>query len=321
MKVRRRIGFVLCLPLVACATRPLDPFVDAERALERHDLARALQALDAVPVAHAQYPKARAAAVDVERDMRRCHELILEAMLMRSEWRDSEALLALHKVRTIWPAMPGVDVLIQATEQRRRLFEAQPRPGPAPLAEVAPQIPEASMPAVVAEAAPRPVPPPSGLAEPSAPMVEVQPPTSTSTSAVEPTTAGAPTPPSSVPAFEVPFAPDATQAAVQNPAPPSVSTVAAVDDAVAIGLVAVEVRLGRGQLEVAVTDLLELARRFPADPRVRGRLLRLLHQRALLRYGDGNVAMAVSDWQRVLDLDAGNRVARRMLDELTREAR
>lgn len=321
MNARRRLGLLVCLPLVACATRPLDPFVDAERALVRHDLARALQALDAVPVAHAQYPKARAAAVDVERDMRRCHELILEAMLMRSEWRDSEALLALQKVQTIWPGMPGVDVLIQATEQRRRLFEAQPRPEPAPLAEVAPTTPEVSTAAAGAESTPAPVPELPGISEPQSSAVAVPSTTSTCSPAREPSATVAPTPPPSVPAFDVPLAPDAAPAAVPNPAPPAVAAVAAADDAVAIGLVAVEVRLGRGQLEVAVNDLLELARRFPADPRVRGRLVRLLHQRALLRYGDGNVALAVSDWQRVLELDAGNRAARRMLDEATREAR
>ena len=43
---RRALGYALAmvLPLAACATRPTDPFVCAERALARQDLARALQA-------------------------------------------------------------------------------------------------------------------------------------------------------------------------------------------------------------------------------------------------------------------------------------
>jgi hypothetical protein len=88
---------------------------------------------------------------------------------------------------------------------------------------------------------------------------------------------------------------------------------------VALGLVAVETRLGRGQLEAAVADLLELARRFPTEPRVRLRLVRLLHQRALLRYGDGAVAMAIADWQRVLEIDPNHHAARRLLEAAERE--
>ena len=84
-------------------------------------------------------------------------------------------------------------------------------------------------------------------------------------------------------------------------------------DAVSIGLVAVEARLGRGELELAVVDLLDLARRFPADPRVRTRLARVLHQRALMRYGQGSIAGAVHDWERVVALDPGNAIAARLL--------
>lgn len=321
MRARSALGLVLAWPFVACAIRPVDPFVSAEQALEQHDLARALQALDAVPVAHAQYPKARAAAVDVERDMRRCHELILEAMLMRSEWRDSEALQSLQKVRTIWPGMPGVDVLIQATEQRRRLFETQPRPTPAPVAETAPP-PREVVAVPVASASPS-SPAQSELMGPVEAPVEAMPTAAPSTSLVDPPAVANATPPASVPAFEAPAA--VVTSAPPNdpppPAPPAAPAIVLGDDAVAIGLVAVEVRLGRGQLESAVADLLELSRRFPADPRVRGRLVRLLHQRALLRYGDGNVATAIADWQRVLELDASHLAARRMLDEAMREAR
>jgi len=77
-------------------------------------------------------------------------------------------------------------------------------------------------------------------------------------------------------------------------------------DAVSTGLVAVEVRLGRGDLDLALVDLLDLARRHPDDPRVRTRLARVLHQRALLRYGHGSLAGAIHDWERVVELEPGN---------------
>ncbi|MFY9342685.1 MAG: hypothetical protein WAT39_09360, partial [Planctomycetota bacterium] len=70
-------GWPALLPVLfaaACATRPADPFLVAERALARHDLAAALQAYDGVPVDHGRYPEARAAALAVERDMRQSHE-------------------------------------------------------------------------------------------------------------------------------------------------------------------------------------------------------------------------------------------------------
>src|SRR5690606_32346304 len=52
------------------------------------------------------------------------------------------------------------------------------------------------------------------------------------------------------------------------------------EDPVALGLVSVEGRLSRGELSLAVHDLIELSRRFPIDARVNVRLGRLLHQRA-----------------------------------------
>ncbi len=81
----------------------------------------------------------------------------------------------------------------------------------------------------------------------------------------------------------------------------------------AAGLAAVEARLGRGELGLAVADLLELSRRFPADARVRARLVRVLHQRALLLYGQGAVERAMRDWERVVALEPTHADAARML--------
>lgn len=302
--------------LAACATRPVDAFVQAERSLQQRDLAAALQALDAVPVAHARYPEARAAALDVERDMRRCHELMLEAMLKRAEWRDAEALAALQRVREIWPAMPGVTVLIAATEQRRRMFTVSPAAPPAPAVawQPAPLLETAVVYSPLVDLQPSP------LLSPSTEAADLL------VGVLAPAPAQAPLP---VPPVQGPEVGAAQAVPVRGTAAGPVARevqvadelVPPVDGAVAAGLMAVEAKLGRGQLEAAVTDLLDLAQKFPAEIRVRLRLVRVLNQRGLLRYGDGAVAKAIADWQRVLELDPDNTSARRMLDAAISEGR
>jgi len=316
----------------ACALRPGDAFAVAERSLQRRDLAAALQALDAVPVAHARYPEARAAALEVERNMRRCHELMLEAMLLRSEWRDDEALVSLQRVRQIWPDMPGVDVLIAATTQRRQLFGeppvvattgAEPPPAPpAPTAEVAGDAPRTPVASLVHPVAPGATNDPAPGPTSSAALVPTPPPSPPSTPppATPPPVATA----ASLPASPV-STPPATPPTASQPAPATPVAHRPVDEVqenlVTTGLVAIEARLGRGQLEAAVNDLLDLAQQFPADARVRVRLVRVLNQRALLRYGDGYVSLAIDDWRRVLELDPHNVGARRMLEAAELENR
>jgi hypothetical protein len=187
-------------------------------------------------------------------------------------------------------------VLLAATEHRRKLFAApEPgaqAPGLAPLA-----------------AAPVPVPEPLPVAEsPRSPASVAEP--SPGTPAKGPEAPDVP----AVPAFES----DLPRAAAAN-APAAIPADASGEDAVARRLIAVEARLGRGQLEGAVVDLLELAREHPADPRVRARLVRVLHQRALLHYGDGHVGDAIADWQRVLELDPLHRAARRLFETAAAE--
>lgn len=123
--------------------------------------------------------------------------------------------------------------------------------------------------------------------------------------AVEPTAVDEPVHAASAIAQEQPETVASASAPVQNGG--------TVGDAVSLGLCAVEARLGRGELELAVVDLLGLAQRFPADPRVASRLSRVLHQRALQRYGQGSVAAAIHDWERVVALDPGHVIAANLL--------
>lgn len=380
----------------SCNIPPKDPFAAGEYALRQNDLLRALQAYDAVPVAHERYPDARAAAGDVEQRMRRCHELILEALMLRAEWRDEEALDALRRASQHWPQQPSVQKWIAATEQRIKLFaerDAAGKPAKAetpasPMVEVAkigePQLPDApeSGSAGDQEAEVEPV-----GSSPDGPAISAKDVISQQGQPLQeagPREAGShesgsqePGPQESggfveVPAVDVPKpllpevsshrvpdaasgasekAAQATEAPTPTTGPKSMTesgTVAAGaddenqptpseqvgktravvttkrlptgEDPVALGLVAVEARLGRGELALAVRDLIELSRRFPEDLRVQRRLSRLLHQRALMNYGQGAVAAAVADWRRVLEIEPGNRVVEKLLQRALAES-
>lgn len=310
--------FAWLLPFVAaaCAVPPRDPFARANWSLQRGDLGGALIAYDSVPVAHARYPDARAGAIAVERSMRRCHELLLEALLLRSEWRDQDALAMFERAQALWPKLPGVDGWIAATRQRlHSLPAASPlaevsavdsEPIPVPWIEIAEPRP---VPLLPAEATPDPVVPPA-----PAPAVAVAP--------TMPAVAPAPSPERDV--VRSPEPPSGTAIDVPVPAPavepaaPPLSV--AGNDPVALGLVDVESKLRSGQMQLAVTSLIGLSDRFPGDVRVRVRLARLLQQRALLRYGEGAVPEAIVDWQRVLDLEPSNEGVRRMLGAALRES-
>ena len=119
---------------------------------------------------------------------------------------------------------------------------------------------------------------------------------------------------------DAPPAPAVEPAPVPEPVTPT-PVVPAGEDPVVLGMVRVEARLSRGDLRGAVGDLVELARRHPADRRVQRRLAPLLHQRALMHYGEGAVAHAIRDWQHVLEIDPEDERAKRMLDRAKREQR
>ncbi len=319
MKPLTVFAWLLPFAAAACAVPPRDPFARANWALQRGDLGGALIAYDSVPVAHARYPDARAGAMSVERSMRRCHELLLEALLLRSEWRDQDALAMFERAQALWPKLPGVDGWIAATRQRlHSLPAASPlaevsavdsEPIPVPWIEIAEPRP---VPLLPAEAAPNPVVPPAPAPAPAV-AVAVAP--------TMPAVAPAPSPEGDV--MRPPEPPSGTATDVPVPAPavepaaPPLSV--AGNDPVALGLVDVESKLRSGQMQLAVNSLIGLSDRFPGDARVRVRLARLLQQRALLRYGEGAVPEAIVDWQRVLDLEPSNEGVRRMRGAALRE--
>lgn len=253
-------AFVACaiaaFALASCVTTPADPFARGEVALARRDLPAALGAFDAVPVGHARYPDARANAAVVERDLRRCHEAVHEALRLRAEWRDRAALAALQRAHAAWPAMPGLDGLIAATEARCR-----------ELAPTAPTDHAAAQRAITAQ----------GVSVPATPAGEYA------------VAAPAPMPP---------VAADAAQ-----------------------GLADAEARLQRGDVDGALAVLERLCAAAPDGLRARARTARLLCQRGLVRYGEGDAAAAIADFERAVELAPDHEPARRLLQQAQAEPR
>lgn len=247
----RNLLWIVCLA-TGCVATPKDPYLRGERALVGGDLAAALSAFDAVPVAHARYPEARAAAIGIERRLRRSHEELLTALLLRAEWRDREALQQFERVREFWPAMPGLVELVAATRRRSEILA----------------VPVAS------EVAAAAVPPEAAAA----------------------TDQAGPGPGAST-----------------APAPAGETAVVGDADTVGRRLAELEAMLFLGDLSAALDGLAALAAAHPGEPRVRGRLVRVLHQRALLRYGQGSLLPAIDDWQVVLELDPGHGAAQSLL--------
>ncbi|MBK8098671.1 MAG: hypothetical protein IPK26_16285 [Planctomycetes bacterium] len=256
----------------ACQSVAPDPLARAERALAAGDLLAALTDLDSVPVAHARYPQARTIAAQIERRLRRSHEQLLSGLLLRSEWRDAEALAAFESARQTWPALPAIDGLIVATRQRQRLF-----PEPAVAGAVRPAVPPSS----IAETQPVEEDDAGASGEPASGAAEVAVP--------------------SAAAVAAPAAETAIAAGVIPPAPPD--TVPTVDEVVATRLAAIEEALSAGRMDSAVGDLMALFRNCPDDLRVRRRLARVLLQRGLVRYGRGDQQPAVEDWRRASAMD------------------
>lgn len=337
MNRRAALGLAIGASLIAgCVVPPQDPLAAGEHALRRQDLARALIAFDAVPVTHPRYPDARLKASAIEERMRRSQELLLAALERRAQWRDDEALVLLREAHELWPNQTALFHLTRVTERRLELAaSAGALPPPPMLVSAAPHEAPPAAAAPVGAVAPTPVE--QGSVE-RGPVergpVEREPvqrqPAQRQPVALPPAAAGAePTPPAAAPEVVVPLpapaaappiagdepltpvAPGPEAAVRAQPTPlvePAPTPVA--DDVVAVALIAVEQRLAAGNRGAAMAELHELHLRHPADARIRWRLTRLLHQRALAFYGEGALTAAMDDWARALALEPDNAVMR-----------
>ncbi len=314
----RRMHCVLALGVCAwsfgaCATTPREPVGAAESAVTAGDLSGALVLLDSVRPDHPRYAEARGLAHAVERRMRRGHEALIEALLLRAEWRDSEALARLSDARELWPNFTVIHDLEAATRHRLAVGApttvradgegsvAMTRPPSAAIA-LGSNSGSGSGPmddgeiletqSVVDNFASQSL---DGMMMAPAPLGEMAPPGE-----------AAPTP--SDPA-EVP-APEGTSGVAT--ATPSASKAAGsrtnhlrVDLEPAFRRV--DLHLRDGALDAAI-DVLEglHAENLPvlAARSVAARLVRVRNQRGLVRYGQGYLEAAISDWSRVETIHA-----------------
>lgn len=112
--------------------------------------------------------------------------------------------------------------------------------------------------------------------------------------------------------------PVGTEPGVTPPAAPGSGTAPATgpeDDAArrAGQLRLAQRHLEHGELEDAMDVLEALCLDFPKDPAVTTTFARVLHQRGLLRYGQGFLDGAIEDWKRVLDMQGEHRQAEAFL--------
>ncbi len=247
--MRRTVALALFLGLASCKSAPMGPYARADAAVDSGQLLRALTLLDQVPPAHARYPEARTLAQAVERRMRAAHKMFLRGLLLRTEWRDEEAIRYFEWAREIWPGIAGADDLIAATRNRMDSLD-----------QVGSSVLD---PGSVASTMPIGV-------------VGIDPEDGTEPS--EPPAAPGPGPITSGPDPKPVRGPSSQLAAAER-------------------------LLARGELQEALARLEDLHILHPDALAVRRTLARVLHQRALVRYGQGYLEAAIADWARVLQLD------------------
>lgn len=289
---RHGAALVAVSVLAGCTAVPCDAYAAGEAALAAGSLVEALRGFDAVPVTDLRYREARLFAAALERRLRRHKEMLLLGLRMRGEWRDEEALEVFEDALLQWPRHQETLDLIDATRERLRVLASlRERLGPVLAGGAVQGAVGSARPAEGTEGSAggqEPAPPGAGpevAEDPEEPRPGPSPPT----------------------VAAVPEGP-----AVLPPANPPTRSVPG--DPVAVQLARLEVRRSAGQLEEVLGEMETLHRGHPADARVTTRLSRLLEQRGLMRYGDGDVTSAIRDWQRALDLDPGLRSARALFD-------
>ncbi len=288
------LAIFLPLLLPACKVAPKDPFIAAERAASDGGFLQSLIYLDQVPPSHPNYAEARAFALALERRMRTSQEMVLRGMTMRSEWRDEEAIQNFEHALQVWPKVHGAKGMILATRHR--------------LLAMAQEKQEQDLPEVVTQAGP--VTQPGAVTQvgavPAKPDVEREP-----SKQPEPVVTTEPVQQSSAenPATDAEAAEPKSETAGDSPA--SKAEVANVQRQKQ--LIQVTRYLQRGEMEVAMDLLASMRSADPKDQAVADMLARVLHQRALLRYGQGFLEGAIEDWQWVGQLQSQNDQAQAFL--------
>ena len=301
-RVDRRLSaalVVVVMGMAACQL-PRTPLERAEREVRHGRLVPALVLLDAVPPADPEYVNARSLAAAVERRIRAAQDLVSRGLALRAEWRDDEALASFQAALAVWPNQPEAGRLITATQARlTHVAEATPRHD-APAGDVAVTRP------ITSEVGNAPQTVITTI--PAAPIGE----TGSAPVAMDETAAvaGRSEPPASRGdvAVVAEDAPDATPDGDVG-VPPVYATTPISAAELASGLEMARAALARGAFDDA-TRSLEKLRAVATDRKAIDDLyVSVLHQRALLLYGKGDVRAAIQLWEQVLRVDADHRAA------------
>ncbi len=300
---RFAIAFV-CVALCAsaCAT-PRDDFDVARDSLGRGDLLTTIVHLDRVPPTHPEYLEARSLARAVERRMRTGQRLFQRGLHLRAEWRDEEAIESFELARQVWPCIGGVDRMIDATRERMRSLAPSLDPDP----EVLPETAVATTSPVTDKE----------LGDDGAVFGPVLDGSRSAANRTAPTLAETPIGPPAPNAKpdELASAPPTATDGGESPddaasdapdAPPASSP----QRLVRLQIAKATADLAAGRLEEALDALDGLYVHHPESTEVRELLMRVLHQRALLLYGQGQLQAALESWAKILAIDPDHQQAR-----------
>jgi tetratricopeptide (TPR) repeat protein len=323
--------------LLGCET-PRSSFETARVKLDSGDLIAALVELDRVAPREPEYAEARSLAAAVERRIRTGQRLFARGLALRAQWRDEDALKCFELAREVWPADGATASLIEATRHRIAILDAAGagevetgavvQTTPVLLEAVAedplagglggvdrgdldePEAAESA--AEMDELASLALPAPLGegaFAEPVGPEPSPAEGGAGSAAAAGPGEPPVPELPAGGPVAEILEAGGPDEGGGPEPGSPGVG---ATDDDVRIraGLGKAVTALQGGRLDEALAILGDLYRSRPEAAEVRSMFVRVSHQRALLHYGQGELARAVEVWGRILEIDPDHQQAR-----------
>ena len=325
-------GLLATLCLASCRFAPTDAFAHAEYAARRGQFLSALDLLDQVPPSHRRYSEARTFAQALERRIRTSHEMILEGLALRTEWRDEEAIDRFEQALAIWSDVAAAEGLIHATKNRIAVLGTGRRNESPALARTNTETESyTELPAVTTSplelsdvrltmpiepsiddsktSEPATVPAAPGPSAESGNGERKGEPTRVVMTGVKPmTTVTAPMTTVTVPVTKgvKPTGTDVAKSSARSMrARAKARRTRRLADARRL--------LGRGERDGALLILHDLWDEAPTDVRVVAELGRVLHQRALLAYGQGLLEAAIDDWKKVVRLQKKNAQAKAFL--------
>jgi tetratricopeptide (TPR) repeat protein len=288
--------------LAGCQSVPADPLRTASRHAETGRFLEALQALDRLPPSHADYTQARTLAQALERRIRTSQEKVLEGLSLRAEWRDVEAVRCFEEALEIWSHVVAARGLKSATENRIAALAADEAARQAGVDTAAPVGVVTTSP--IGEVTTTPT---KDVTDGASAFTNTLPPSPVAETESRDTAADrrSPQPDSRKVDEGIPQQSSQRESGPASPRGESVQPAHARTKTRRRRRMLGQARklLGRGDMDRALDILQDLWDEAPRDRHVVAQLVRVLHHRALLAYGQGRLEAAIDDWEKVVRLD------------------